>query len=208
MRSIQHLVSTIVVIAIAPIAPSQIVLFEDWKSPRVVSPSGFDTISTGSTLGVWSVPNGTVDLIDSSRVDVSSFDGTQAVDLIGTPGLGRIETTFATGAELEYVLSFWYSRNLNGSSSAMASVEITDMGGAELLTETVTSSVSSPDTFEFFAGTFTAASNTTTLAFEAAFVDSSFAGIVLDTITVQVVPAGPTAAIFAAAGIVSSRRRR
>ena len=75
---------------------NEIVLFEDFETPKT---ENFITYFSGDTLttsnNVWQVTADSIDLFETTDVpEVTSFDGTQALDMTGTPGAGIIETSF------------------------------------------------------------------------------------------------------------------
>ena len=86
------------------------------------------SFSTGSNT--WMVQSGTVDLVNTQvRRETVAFDGTQTVDLAGSPGPGVMATTFPTKAGQAYSLAFHYARNSGiGNTPARAKVEVVGAG--------------------------------------------------------------------------------
>src|SRR5712691_12502494 len=59
----------------------------------------------------WRVLKGTVDVVGRGYWQQAPGQGSQSIEMIGTPGAARIEQTFPTEPGREYVFSGWLSHN-------------------------------------------------------------------------------------------------
>lgn len=106
---------------------AQTVLTEDFETPDI--PNYF-TYTPGPPMvtatNSWTITQNSVDLYDAAaRPEAAAFDGSQAVDLTGSPGEGVMETTFPTLPGTEYEMVFHYARNAYiDPDTARAMVEI------------------------------------------------------------------------------------
>ena len=175
-----------VLVGLAPAgAHGQTVLSESFESPDIAN---FQTFNIGQTLVTatqsWSITTSGVDLFeDAARPEAAAFDGTQAVDLTGSPGAGVIQTTFATIPGATYKLTFHYARNnLLGAATGDAQVDV--LGTGSLLQATVQHSPATHafDAYRTFEGSFTADSAQGTLRFTS--LDPGTTGITVDGITI------------------------
>jgi choice-of-anchor C domain-containing protein len=164
----------------------------------------------------WTVGGNNVDIFNDTIFGPSfTFDGNQALDLVGNNNIGSIAQTFATVAGETYTLSFAFSSNPS-ANIASAAVSITD-GLESLLSETIehsTSSAGNPD-WTMFSMTFVATGDSATLEF-LSILGGRDAGILLDAISIE----GPSASIpepgtlsllgagLAGLGMLRIRRRR
>ena len=179
-------------LASADIASAQVVLTESFELPNTAN---FQTFNSGQTLvgasASWSITTSGIDLFeDAARPEAAVFDGTQAIDLAGSPGAGVLETSFTTVLGATYELVFHYARNnLLGSSIGDAQVDV--VGTTSRLQATVQHDpvVQAFNVFRTFTQTFTADSTTTTLRFTS--LEAGNAGVVLDGIQVERVSAVP-----------------
>jgi hypothetical protein len=115
-------------------ATTQLVFYEDFETPDI---GNFTTYVEGESIvtsaTTWLVTTTGVDLYEATvRVEAAAADGTQAIDLTGSPGAGVIETTIPTLPGQPYELAFEYARNnLLGAVIGEAQVEV--VGGVVLL---------------------------------------------------------------------------
>ena len=94
-------------------ATAQTVLVEDFETPLI---GNYLTVFAGDSLltagQTWYVTQNSVDLYSApARPEAGAFDGTQAVDLTGSPDDGSMWTSFATVPGAAYELVLHYARN-------------------------------------------------------------------------------------------------
>jgi hypothetical protein len=212
------LTASLVLVCGASTAAAQTVLFEDFETPDtgnfVTYFSGQHLVTNGAD---WAITANSVDLYeDPARPEAAAFDGSQAVDLTGSPDGGTMETTFATAPGTDYTLTFHYARNnLLGATIGNAQVDV--LGAGTLLSSALQHdpSMHAFDTYLQFSDSFTANSVQTTLRFTG--LNAGLAGITIDAISVTGapgVPGLPGAALAVLAGglvtlgIFHLRRRR
>jgi choice-of-anchor C domain-containing protein len=169
--------------ALAQVGGCTRVLVNGGFEQPVVSSDLFIPAGDLSLVG-WTVVSGSVDVVPSTG-SWPSFEGTQSLDLDGHSA-GTIEQSFATTAGSTYVLSFAYANNPGGLRSA--NVSVLGAGALPLLSQDISHSSSTVANMEWtpFVGSFTADSATTTLRFSSTDAPSSFGGIALDAVCVQV----------------------
>lgn len=164
--------------------------------------SQYTTLNSGSAdLTGWTIELNTVDVSGPSNPFLigAAYEGSQYLDLDGTPGPGRISQSFATTVGMEYRLKFAYAMAYANTLSASASVRIYDSTG-DLLSDLVSHSASRPGDLSWVAydAPFTARGNLTTLEFRSESRVSSFGGLLLDG--VEIVPE-PSVVALCAVGI-------
>lgn len=162
-----------------------IVFEEDFETPDVAN---FLTITAGNALvtasHTWSVTQNSVDLFkDAARPEAAAYDGTQAVDLTGSPGAGVMEVNFTTTPGVAYELTFHYSHNANiGNAVARAQVQV--FGLDTLLEDTVEHDpqLFSLHEFRIYTGLLTADAPHAVLRFTS--LNDGIAGVVIDAISI------------------------
>lgn len=92
---------------------AQTVFTEDFETPDIANyftyPAGQSMVTATNT---WAITQNSVDLYEApARAEANAYDGTQAVDLTGSPGAGIMEAAFSTVPGKEYKLIFHYARN-------------------------------------------------------------------------------------------------
>jgi hypothetical protein len=89
--------------------PGNLLINGSFEEPRVSS--GLDiTVGPGGLPG-WRMLRGTVNVNSSPLWQPAPGEGTQSLDLVGSPGAATIEQTIATEPGREYVFSGWISHN-------------------------------------------------------------------------------------------------
>jgi len=164
---------------------AQVVFEEDFETPDIPNyltvPAGQQLVTATNT---WVVTANSIDLFDDpARAEAVAWDGTQAVDLTGSPDAGVMEAVFATQPGTEYELVFHYARNnFLGATVGMARVDV--IGVTSRLSEVVSHDpgLIPFDQHQTFQGTFVADSSETTLRFTA--LNNGIAGITVDGISV------------------------
>jgi len=185
-----------------------IVVNGDFESPNI-GPTSFQTFTTGSTgITGWTVTQTSVDLV-SNRTGISgyAFTGQQAVDLAGTPGPGGIFQDLATTVGTLYTLTFRESSN--GASN-----NLVVRWGTGATPPIVLSTVTPPlGTWQFVSLNLLATTSTTRLEFDTLPTNTTNAGPLLDTVTVDQagIPEPSTLAILGLGGLglaIGRYRRR
>lgn len=148
----------------------------------------FLTINAGeTTISPWIVGLVSVDLgdVNNGFVVGPAFDGTQYIDLDGTPGPGQLTQSFPTRAGSRYQITFAYANNYFNQPSASAGVRLFDSMG-DILNQTIThdTSVSGDLRWTIFRGQFTA--RTAMTSFEITSLSGGGnGGILLDAVSVR-----------------------
>jgi hypothetical protein len=89
--------------------PGNLLINGSFEEPRV--PNGLDiTVGPGGLSG-WRMLRGTVNVNSSPLWQPAPGEGTQSLDLVGSPGAATIEQTVATEPGREYLFSGWLSHN-------------------------------------------------------------------------------------------------
>ena len=179
----------LILLAISSIAISsasaQMIINGGFETPDTAT---FITINAGeTTISPWVVGLVSVDLADVNNgyIDGAAFDGTQYIDLDGTPGPGQLTQSFRTRPGLVYVLTFAYANNYVNDTSASADVRVFDAMG-DLLTSTVTHDTSVPGNLDWtlFRGQFTARKSATSFQITS-LSGGGNGGILLDAVSVR-----------------------
>lgn len=174
--------------------------------------STFIAISAGqTTISPWVVGLTGVDLasINGGFIVGPAFEGTQYIDLDGSPGPGRLTQAFTTTPGLIYAVTLAYANNYVNTASASATVRLFD-GLGDRLNQTIThtSSLSGNLNWTVFNGQFTALQSTTSLEVSSLSAGGSQGGILLDGVDVQIVPEPASAALLLLGATLCFRRRR
>jgi hypothetical protein len=175
--------------------PNALALSESFEAP---ASSNYTVVRAGQSFNtlsrIWSVEGGSIDIVNTRvRTETSAFDGTQAIDLAGTPGPGVLSTRLATKPGQQYLLTFHYSRNNTiGATPARARVEV--VGSAPLLQgEVQHESPRLPfNAYQRYRGTFQADAASATLRFTS--LNGGNAGLMLDAVSVAAIPTSAAAA--------------
>ncbi|HEU4429943.1 MAG TPA: DUF642 domain-containing protein [Myxococcota bacterium] len=118
----------------APGALAQPVFQESFEAPATAN---YTVVRAGQSFttrhNTWSVTGGSVDVVNARvRTETVAADGTQLIDLAGSPGAGVMSASFPTSPGQRYTLSFAYARNNGiGANPALARVDV--IGAATLL---------------------------------------------------------------------------
>ena len=171
-------------------APAQAVLSENFEAPA----SGNYTVvragqSFATSTRTWAVEAGSIDIVNTNvRREAAAFDGTQAIDLAGSPGAGVLSTRFATTPGQDYQLTFHYSRNNGvGAAPARARVEVVGMG-VLLRGEVLHEAARLPfNAYQRYRGAFRADGTSATLRFSS--LNAGNAGVMLDAVSIAAAPA-------------------
>lgn len=132
----------------------------------------------------WQVTAASIDVANASTLrEVVAGDGTQVVDLAGSPGAGSLSTSFPTTAGQRYTLSFRYGRNNRiGAAPARARVEV--IGAVPLLRADLQHGAPTPyDSLQTFSMAFAADSPSTTLQLSG--LTEGNAGLTVDAVAVR-----------------------
>lgn len=189
-----------------PHASAQSIFTSNFETPDIPA---LNQVYAGDTLlEDWSVISGSVDLVDISNIWTSgpAFEGTQYVDLDGD-GPGAMARTFSTTPGLSYIVTFAYANNYQNQPSAEALVRLYGNSG-DRLTQTVNHATSQAGNLDWsqFSGEFTAGDDLTTLEFSSHSVGVA-GGILLDAVSVQLIPE-PSAAFLMTGALAAFSGRR
>ena len=149
----------------------------------------FIPITAGqNTISPWVVGLVGVDLgdVNNGFIVGAQFDGTQSIDLDGSPGPGQLTQAFATTPGLLYAVTFAYANNYVNQPSASATVRLFD-GLGDRLNQTFSHSTSVSGNLDWtvFNGQFTALQTTTSIEFTSLSAGGSQGGILLDGVAVD-----------------------
>ncbi len=152
--------------------------------------SAFVIIGAGeTTLSPWVVGLSSVDLLDIHNPWNSdpAYDGTQYIDLDGTPGPGQLTQSFSTKPGWLYDVTFAYANNYFNVPSTSATVRVFDNLGNRLF-RSFTHSTSGRGNLDWtvFSAQFLATQSTTSLEITSLSPAGSYVGILLDGIKVEV----------------------
>jgi len=178
-------------------AATELVTNGSFELLSVASPlGGYLKVAGGdNTITGWTVGSTSVDVINGAY---GAIDG-NSIDMLGTPGPGSLSQLLSTVANQTYQLSFDLSYN------GGAYKDINFAFGTSTNTAAATSS-SSP--FFHYSGIYTAAGATTLLAFYSTG-GSNNSGVVLDNVSVTVVPEPESyAMLLAGLGLMGAIARR
>lgn len=169
---------------------------------NLVTNGGFEQPPTGTaeflvfnpgdlTLPGWEIIFGGVDVVQQNFFGSPAYEGTQFLDLDGSPGPGGVTQEMATTPGVSYEFSFAYANNPTSSFSVnFAQARIYDSAG-DLFAPVVFShstSVSGNLDWSLYTTTFTASEALTRLEFLSFSPGPSSGGILLDKISVVAVP--------------------
>lgn len=118
------------------IASARVGFQEDFEAPAVPNST---TYRAGQVLttrsNAWQVESGTIDLVNARvRTEVATFDGSQLIDLAGSPGPGVVSTRVSTRVGQAYTVTLRYGRNNGlGKTAARATVDVLGGSGAQRL---------------------------------------------------------------------------
>jgi len=186
--------------------------FENPGNTSITAPQHFIQY-TGNALPGWTIA-GNVDVVDENlpntvyRWQDAEVAGKQSLDLNGNQA-GTISQVLSTVANVDYYLTFSYSKNPYGGAAVKTAQVLLD---SNLFANITASAPSTPNNMNWTSVTyiFTALSNSTTLSFKSTSSGSN--GVTLDAISVSAVPEPTTLALLGfggiAAGIAGFRRRR
>jgi len=188
----------------APSALGSIVANGDFEVPVITAP--FRVVPAGDAfITDWTVaapnPNQGVDLVNAPGTGNLDYahSGNQSIDMAGTPGRGSIFQDLATSTGVFYEISFWVS--CNGAGNA---------GGLSVFFDgLIVATVDAPGLGTWTQHTYQV--KTTSLVTRVEFVgniDGNAGGTLLDTVSVDEVPAPGALSLAVLGGVVGVRRRR
>ncbi len=190
-------------VCVAPSAFANLVSNGDFEVPVITSP--YRHVSPGDAfITDWTVTaptaNQGVDLVhEPAAGDGYANTGNQAIDMAGSPGRGSIYQDLATVAGNVYKLSFWVSTNGSGNVGGLT----IEWDG--LLVQTIGAPTLGDWTEHVYE--VEASGPLTRLNF-IGNVDGNGGGTMLDTVTVEEVPAPGALVLAGLAGAMGFRRRR
>jgi hypothetical protein len=168
-------------------APSNLLVNGSFEMPAVLpSTPGYLTFGP-SPLPGWRVTRGTVDIVHARYWQPAPGQGSQSLDLVGSPGAGTIEQTFPTEPGQEYVFSGWLSHSYY-IDERRADVFLNDQFFTQLATNTP--STAADMQWRRFEYRFRASSPTTTLKIVDVSNESDLDGTALDGLDVRLAPGG------------------
>lgn len=152
----------------------------------------FLTFNPGDvTLPGWEIIFGGVDVVHQNFFGSPAYEGSQYLDLDGSPGPGGITQEIATTPGVCYEFSFAYANNPTSAFSVnFAQARIYDSGGdlfAPLVFSHSTSVTGNLD-WSLYTTTFTASQAITQLEFLSFSPIPSSGGMLLDRISVVAIP--------------------
>ncbi len=189
---------------VAPTALGSIVTNGDFEEPVItapfrVVPAGDDFI-TGWTVTAPAAGQG-VDVVNGPAQGTNQWvnTGNQSIDMAGTPGRGTIHQDLVTVPGNVYRLSFWVSSNGGGNGAGLT----IEWDGTPVQT------IGAPSLGSWSEHIYEveASGAVTRLAF-VGNVDGNSGGTLLDTVTVDEIPAPGALALAGLGGVVVARRRR
>jgi hypothetical protein len=161
-----------------------------FESPDVAT---FLALPAGdTTLAPWVIGDVGIDLADINNGFIvgAAAQGTQYIDMDGTPGPGILSQKFPTTAGSSYKLVFAYANNYVNTTNAQANVRVYatmgDLLGPTLITHST--SVSGNLDWTYFTGTFQANDTSATLEFDSLGSPGSQGGILIDAVQVTLIP--------------------
>jgi hypothetical protein len=176
---------------------------------------GFLPVAAGSGLiPSWTVGDVSVDVVEQDQLVAPAFEGTQFLDLDGTPGPGSVSQTFPTTAGQLYLVTFAYANNFQASVSpgTAAAVRAFDSSGNLLgpLEITHSSSMAGNLNWDFFSATFMPNASSATLEFDSLSAAGSNGGILIDGVEVRAVaePSCSILGLLAGAALAARRKAR
>ncbi|HTP74001.1 MAG TPA: hypothetical protein VML58_17455 [Burkholderiaceae bacterium] len=170
---------------VTPPAATALVLAESFEAP---ASGNYTVVRAGQSFttrsATWIVESGSIDIVNTRvRTETAALDGTQAIDLAGTPGPGVLATRIATTAGQHYALTFHYSRN-NGIGAVPARAQVEVVGMSPLLRGQVQHDAARwPfNAYQVWRGTFQADGPSATLRFTS--LNGGNYGVMLDAVSV------------------------
>lgn len=182
-----------------------------------VGPTGVEVIfSGGEPAGFgWQVGHGNVEVAGELYAPLPgpSLDGDQHLDLNGVT-VGNIFQFFSTTVGVEYEMSFAYASNYahhGPTHPALATVYITDVSSTQVVTPfSISHGTSASTDLDWFVHSmrFTAIGASTAVGFDSESRQTPLGGILLDAVSVTVVPEPGTASLclFGLLGLAARRR--
>jgi len=203
MRS--SLLAAMLAVSVAPSAFANLVANGDFEVPVITAP--YRIVPAGDPfITNWTVeaPNANqgVDLVNAPAQGDADYahTGNQSIDMAGTPGRGSIYQDIATpNLNTYYEISFWVSCNGGGNVDGLS----------VYFDNQIVSIVDAPSFGTWTQYTFQ--TKTTSVVTRLKFVgnvDGNAGGTLLDTVSVEEVPAPGALALAGLAGALGFRRRR
>lgn len=188
------LIVAVLAVCAAPIFAANIVQNGSFENPQIGNwfrtVYAGDPFITGWTVGLVSV--------DVTQGDIGQAeDGTQGIDMAGSPGPGSLTQTLTTESGAGYMLSFWVSSNGGPYTDAL----IVDWNGFSL----ATLSTPAPGTWREYSFEVTG-TGSDTLAFIGTI--DGLAGARLDNVSVDPIPEPATLGLIGAGWVLIGFRFR
>jgi hypothetical protein len=145
-----------------PMPPGNLLVNGSFEQPRVPAGEPHATLRGGGLPG-WRITRGTLEVV-STGWQQAPGEGTQSLDLVGSPGAATIQQSFATVPGREYLFSGWVGHNPDTpGSEARANVLLNGQFFVQLYHRDL-QTTGSDMRWVRFAYRFRAAAATTTLA--------------------------------------------
>ncbi len=161
------------------------IFFENFEAPITNNYTVYHAGQSFTTQrNTWQVTAASVDIANATaRHELVAGDGTQMVDLAGSPGAGVISTSFPTTPGQRYTLTFQYGRN-NGIGAVAARARVEVIGTTTLLHADLQHKAPTPfNSLQYFNMAFVADSPSTTLRFSG--LTEGVHGVTIDAIAVR-----------------------
>lgn len=175
---------------------------ENFEAPVT---SNYTVVQAGQSFrtqrNTWSVESGSIDIVNTKvRTETVPFDGSQVIDMAGSPGAGVMSTSFRTKPGNTYDFAIRFGRNNGiGRTPARATVQI--VGATPLLTQEL---VHDPGRVPFnqmleYTGSFVADGTSTVLRISS--LNAGSYGLTVDGISIKKAAAVPATAAASLANV-------
>jgi hypothetical protein len=168
---------------------------ENFEAPAAAN---YTVVRAGQSFrtqrNTWAVESGSVDIVNTKvRTEIAPIDGSQLIDLAGSPGPGVMSTSFRTKPGTTYDFVVRFGRN-NGIGQVPARATLQLVGAAPLLTQELLHDAARVPFNQIleYRGSFVADAASTTLRFIS--LNAGNYGLTVDAIGVSKSAAQPAAA--------------